>query len=717
MIGLTLAVLFGALAEASPDRIVNCDDRAIPENWRLPKVLGKDFWPLLMTYGWVYFDAEIPSGMSVYRECARMVPNRALKGAEPFTNRYEFADLWGDPGYRRFYDHLLKTNELDRPLVIIPRGVRPRRLLQKEYPFADRESFAAWKAAHPNYVGFMAMGEIDSDGFNYPKRMREAAPEEMHRLEHAFPAAYADFVDDMYFRDKWIYEGARRSCEYFFGDTAFWGEPSWCPGQVVILADAGSATAGYEATGAQSAPMWTLGAACMRGAARLYGLPTYWYTANCYTGYTRDGKQKGGENRLVGNSAAKNAFGMKDDWWGPDNGLSPSLVARQNMYGWLVGGTYLQVENFQHCHMQDAAGGKKVPSVHAREFEKLHRLAKKVDRGIPYTPLAVLMPARERLIIEGYPEFGRNCEYSRTAAALTLVPSFNRRKEGIEGCFYNSEFGEIWDVVAPDIRSREDTAKALSGYRAAVLLGIYRGKSPDGALQDFVSGGGTLFVSADQIRYGTVSEKFAGVSFPGSRVSSAGEYIVDDRNLRFPLRAPYVLEEGKPTSAVPFWKDEKGDVIAYLNRFGKGRVISIAAAGMMPYGVNLPHELELESAMLRQFNRLRNREITCEIMRLIFARIQEDSMPIRVEGDVQWGVNKTARGWFVWMFNNKGVTHFMGEPQQINENAAARVNLVFDGFTPQMICDAETWEDLPTTFKVPAGRWRLVEIVTHLSAE
>ena len=52
-------------------------------------------------------------------------------------------------------------------------------------------------------------------------------------------------------------------------------------------------------------------------------------------------------------------------------------------------------------------------------------------------------------------------------------------------------------------------------------------------------------------------------------------------------------------------------------------------------------------------------------------------MPCRVEGDCQWGVNKTSKGWLFWAFNNKGVVKFVGEPEELNPSAAVRVKVMF----------------------------------------
>ena len=48
-------------------------------------------------------------------------------------------------------------------------------------------------------------------------------------------------------------------------------------------------------------------------------------------------------------------------------------------------------------------------------------------------------------------------------------------------------------------------------------------------------------------------------------------------------------------------------------------------------------------------------------------------MPVSVVGDIQWGVNKTSKGWLVWMINNKGVVKFSDEPEEFRPERTAHV--------------------------------------------
>ena len=58
--------------------------------------------------------------------------------------------------------------------------------------------------------------------------------------------------------------------------------------------------------------------------------------------------------------------------------------------------------------------------------------------------------------------------------------------------------------------------------------------------------------------------------------------------------------------------------------------------------------------------------MTFPVVKKLLERVQAETVPFAVEGDVQWGVNRTREGWFVWLINNKGSTKFAKEPETID---------------------------------------------------
>ena len=107
-------------------------------------------------------------------------------------------------------------------------------------------------------------------------------------------------------------------------------------------------------------------------------------------------------------------------------------------------------------------------------------------------------------------------------------------------------------------------AAALAHYPAAFLIGSYRKGDIDvAALETYVLGGGTIFLSADYIDEGLVPAAFAGVEIGEGRIA-AGENLIDEKgSVAARLGGLYALYSGTPASGtLPFLTDESGKVVA-----------------------------------------------------------------------------------------------------------------------------------------------------------
>lgn len=98
-----------------------------------------------------------------------------------------------------------------------------------------------------------------------------------------------------------------------------------------------------------------------------------------------------------------------------------------------------------------------------------------------------------------------------------------------------------------------------------------------------------------------------------------------------------------------------------------------------------------------------------------FAALQRDHFPLTVGGDVCYGLNRTSKGWWLWMFNSKGVIKFADKPERIDHSFDSRVSVRMpSGFGSQVseiTCGAApdcTADGFSAT--VPAGDLRIFEI-------
>lgn len=663
--------------------------------------------------------------------CAPIPEKERILGK--YTLRDAFGPVFGDFLYDGDWQtRWLWNPQKGNPFILKLSESRPVFTLDGE-DRGDKEDFAKWVAAHPGFLGFSALEEFDSDSGNYKATMlgkssRLARPEgDIRRdLERRFPL----------WKDRYGFIETMRRCwetekRYHFGCDRLW--PLYCNNHTLAHIGARLGAVGLiaETSTSQGSP-WTWSGAYTRGASRQWGIPFAWYCATYYSGYKR-GQAPGtppvsGDNRWPrdGKFTAKRPAYC---------GASVSIGARQKLYGWLIGAAFIQDEPWTMLSAS-MENGKHCPSPYARAFNEVFVASRKADRGAPYTPIAFLTPLSESVwrggFVEGLQDEKGNCTdlLNLPACYLTLQPVYEdgdenpmlhfRRRRGDEGCLFNSHFGEIWDVLTADSgQSTERFASVLSHYPAAFLVGSYRkGDLGSAALEAYVRGGGTLFVSADYVEEGHVSADFAGVSFgKGRRVS--GERLIDEQGAyAASLDGLYELYEARPTpesGARAFLKDDKGNTVAYARSCGKGRVITIACMRAMPAMYFRTKYRLADKTHLALRKRLIRGEGRCDLLWYLFDRIQRETIPVKVDGDIQWGLGRNSAGWLLWLVNNKGVAKFHGEPADIDKSKTATVAVSLGRLDGMKVRDAEsgTAIDAPGgTFKVdvPPGGWRLVSI-------
>ena len=698
--------------------------------WPAPSFRGKPFWPLFakLSHKEEAGGADVSSaaglgdlpltqeyasclnthsyqvGAAKYRKSKQKDPKTGkLLYAEPIPESerllgsYTLKQLFG-PAFGEFlYTGDWTTRRLwnpqkGSPFILAVSESRPVFLLDGE-DRGDKADFAKWCAAHPDFLGFYTMGEIDSDSGNYMKAMTYSAKHatvqgEMRRdLESRFPLPKDlryGFIDLI--RRCW--ETEKR---FHFGCDRFW--PLYCNNHTLahINASLGAVGLQNEISSSQGSP-WTWSGAYTRGASRQWGIPFTWYCATFYRGFRRNAAP--GSEPVTG-----------DNRWPRDGkftkkrpaycGASLSLTARQKYYGWLIGAAMIQDEPWT-MNCSSATNGVSCPSPYAKVFNDVFVRSQKIDRGAPLTPIAFLTPITECMGRGGYVTAAKGPDgLDRDALNLpayffTLQPVhetsgkypmlMERRRQGDEGCLFNSKFGEIWDVLVADAQQpTEKFASVLGHYPAAFLIGTYRAKELDvAALEKYVQNGGTLFLSADYIEEGIVPASLAGVSFGAGRVTS-GATLVDEKGATVEkLSAAYLLHAGEATEGTRvLLKDENGAAVAYVRQFGKGRVVTTACHRSMPdvfrttkytKGADDTGYLELRRSIIAD-------EAELGLIRYLLDRVQRETIPVSVAGDIQWGVNKTASGYLVWLINNKGIAKYVGEPADVDTSKTATVSL------------------------------------------
>ena len=755
------------------------------EPWPTPNFRGKPFWPMFAklshgkanepvtnangSVGWGLDDLplteEYACNMETHAFRANVSKYRFSREKEPATGRriyaepipederhagpYTLKDLFGPKFGEFLYTGDWTTRrtwnpQADSPFLL---EVEESRLCYFFDPVdrADRADFGRWLARHPNFLGFSTLVEIDSVTGNYREAMRGSS----------FWARVPDgpMRDEMLRRfpvpeDRYGYVDLMRRCweaeiQFHFGCDRFW--PMYCNNHTLAHIHAANGAAGLVAeTSSSQGSSWGWSGAYTRGASRQWGIPFSWYCATFYRGFRRgadrDSKLECGDNK-----------------WPRDGVLTPkrpsyigaslSLTARQKYYGWLIGAGLIQDEAWTML-CTSKTNGVFCASPYAKVFNDVFVRSQKIDRGAPYTPIALLTPLSESVYRGGHVDAVEDGEgrlrdrFNLPAYLFTLQPPHEkascprfeadflreRRLKGDEGCLFNSPYGEIWDVLVADSRQSTDAfAAALRHYPAAFLIGTYRkGDVNLAALRAYVENGGTLFLSADYVEDGIVPAEFAGVSFGADRVTSGKKLLDASGRPVEKLAGAYLLHAGEPAAGTsPLLTDECGHVVAYAHALGRGRVITTTCHRSLPEAFAAPTAKsgDAQAGMLRR--QLVGDEAELGLVRHLLTRVQDETIPLRVMGDIQWGVNfvegkrEEVRGkkggWLVWLMNNKGIAKYVGEPADVDPTKAVSVQLDLRGLRGLTPYDADTGEPLPlwgniVTVRVEPGEVRLITI-------
>ena len=643
-VGTLAALLIAAAAGVAHARVVRSAGYDAPDAWSVKPFFGQKMY--------VYGFGRGPADAKAYAA----MPDKAMFRNVWFgiSGPMNAAEIRGGDSPLRITDMLKTTQWKDRweschrfmnehPTALVSfgfDGAKPAFRLPEKSD-THRDDFVIWSWANPRFAGFDAFDGYDDDVFSHIRETAAATDPSNVRL--------------------WTDLNYRKLKSYFFRESDLTAQWSMNPMTGFDVARKGVKYLRYKAEHGSTAAPWRIGGMYARGASRQFGVPLGW----CGAGYTRNSATRGGE-RKCGAAQWPNPECPRLE---PHFGCSRSLAKRNMAYGAFIGCSSLSFEGgsdlMYAADGPDGRGWKLSPF--GEDFERIFKWAHSTDRGKPFTPVALLVSLDENVPRDMLSPCAKDA-FSQGAFWHTLVPTrvadcrtYTDMSRGFEGCMWNSPFGEIADVVAPDAGQEPEKAlEALSRYKAAVLVGAFDARFfVPSVLERYVRDGGTLFCSCDQVSDGLVSAEMSGVSFGGASSKGAGE-----------LGEGHSFFAGEPGTAKPLWRDGNGAVVAWSNDFGKGRVVTVAAWRM------LPDELRGGSGRLDdKVRRMASGELRFPIVGKVLETLQDELMPVAVDGDVQWGVNRTRAGWLVWLINNKGVAKFAGEPESLDPGATAEVRV------------------------------------------
>jgi hypothetical protein len=363
-------------------------------------------------------------------------------------------------------------------------------------------------------------------------------------------------------------------------------------------------------------------------------------------------------------------FTRAQNFAGPDHfyhsrygaSMGPSLSwYRKNYYLYYMSGAsaiYLEQGHDQFF--------KPGPGEHPFQLNPLGRITdefmrfaeKHPSRGTPYTPIAFLLDPAHGFEMTDYPQWpfevsqiDRGDRALRELFGVAYYPALVVEGEPATAdrqAFVSGVFGDVFDVL-----TATDGAKSpLAAYRAVVVGGRIEW-SPEWIkkVTDYVRNGGTLVINAAQIR-GVPAQLF------GVRLTNAvGE--ADSARCASPGEEPQDLggqmfryEKVELLGATALIKTPNGDPLVTVNKIGKGSVVFSSLADLL--GID---------------------ERMTPFAAHMLAHVFAGATPVKVTGDVEYLINRTAHGWIVTLINNNGVFKPQQGMAQVDRRAEVSVRI------------------------------------------
>ena len=149
-------------------------------------------------------------------------------------------------------------------------------------------------------------------------------------------------------------------------------------------------------------------------------------------------------------------------------------------------------------------------------------------------------------------------------------------------------------------------------------------------------------------------------------------------------------------------------ILACKNTFGKGQVIVATVDCLVPRD-------EQKGDVL--VNRVYGKKFP--FVEYFLKNIVSEVLPLEVKGDIEYGLNKLADGWLLYLINNKGVTKFTNKEQVLDLSKTAKIEVFLKDIKAATITELREQKDIRKDVKnnsftvdVPPGDIRIIKIQT-----
>lgn len=633
--------------------IVARDDYSISKDFASPNIMGRNFW-----------------------NCLRPIRKKDLEKARNIQAENMVKDAVTDyvfPATTVWSSVKQISQKKDMPFIV---SVPPDISMFKDYEISEKmeKEYAEFKRNNPNFIGFR-ITEWDNCFLRQSKEYRLSLEkngydkELVNSIEKSFTTPKTK--EQLVLHTKVFYETMEKWLLYDRDRMTFMNAGWRFDHYPLGWGARGGTCIETTATGSY---WYQLSLFFARGASRQYRVPWQWYIALFYNGYEKDGKLSKGVPDFVRENNSPASYGHSPILRGINNGLPISLDKRTRYLAFLSGASIIESESWPYAYCMDKGNAYWELSPLGEVMKEWYLyIQKNPDRGISYSPVALLLPFSHAYKLENFPvenEYEKRSDRMIDAVMKTIVPPTENLKKGLDGCLSNSRFGDIYDVLIPDQPGATFDPAVLNNYKVVFLIGNINITEPLAKIfQDYVENGGTLIINNKQVnKY--FNDQFLGVSLTGdtykleekinSLIAKKQDILISDG---------YEYEKLDIGTAYPIFMSGS-DVIASINKYGKGNVILVSVSYLLPAEKNISSS--------RNF----------PLVEFLLANIVSEVLPVEVKGDIEYGLNKLTDGWLIYLINNKGIYKHPCSPQEINMNETSFVTVKLkDVINPIMIKD------------------------------
>jgi hypothetical protein len=409
------------------------------------------------------------------------------------------------------------------------------------------------------------------------------------------------------------------------------------------LGEIGAKTVGAESAAALPYIQWQMSFA--RGAARQYGIKWFWYYGASFGDAIRTFVTEG--------PYILELEGLKIDNRNATIGPSIPHIRRTLLNTYFQGATVMHPEQGYNLF---APTGDLNPM--GWPYDEMLRLATKhPDRGVIYTPVAVLLDKSH-----GWDKYTYGGMRIYDSAPLQradhmLDQFFNiayfpfPKNEGepvddLNVPWPNGYFGDIFDVLVTSPTKLD----AVKDYPVVFCVGDTKLDAKWAArLKQYVNDGGTLVINAEQVVDG-MEASFLGANLNKGATKEASTVQCSDGETL--VSSPFPYATATPTTAEVIAKTPSGDVIALVNKVGKGRVVLTTPSYL------LGHD-----------------QIATPYMAHLLLQVTSGLSPVDIRGNCEHYVNLRPDGYVVMVSNNEGIRKLSHSAAVMDPNHTADVTL------------------------------------------